>query len=94
MRKSHAIDPSVSYFNLFNSHILLLNQVLSWLHPSNNASITRCSQPNVGVGGVRRNKDDEKYISVSLNDGMNLSFYGIGIELFSKNPYLDIGFFS
>ncbi|XP_066920210.1 myotubularin-related protein 2-like [Clytia hemisphaerica] len=40
--------------------------VLSWLHPSNNASITRCSQPNVGVGGVRRNKDDEKYISAIL----------------------------
>ncbi|XP_065667293.1 myotubularin-related protein 2 isoform X3 [Hydra vulgaris] len=43
--------------------------VLSWLHPSNNASITRCSQPNVGVGvggGGRRNKDDEKYIQAIL----------------------------
>jgi len=40
--------------------------VLSWLHPSNNASITRCSQPSIGVGGVRRNKDDEKYIQAIL----------------------------
>lgn len=39
--------------------------VLSWLHPMNNASITRCSQPNVSV--VRnRNKDDEKYIQAIL----------------------------
>jgi len=40
--------------------------VLSWLHPANNASITRCAQPNIGVGGVRRNKDDENYISAIL----------------------------
>ena len=39
--------------------------VLSWLHPLNNASITRCSQPNISV--VRnRNKEDEKYIQAIL----------------------------
>ncbi|XP_057314878.1 myotubularin-related protein 2-like [Hydractinia symbiolongicarpus] len=40
--------------------------VLSWLHPLNNASITRCSQPNIGVAGVRRNKDDEKFVQAIL----------------------------
>lgn len=41
--------------------------VLSWLHPTNSASITRCSQPNNGVGGIKRNKDDEKYIQAILH---------------------------
>eukprot|EP00112_Aurelia_sp_Birch-Aquarium-sp1_P025334 Seg837.12 transcript_id=Seg837.12/GoldUCD/mRNA.D3Y31 product="Myotubularin-related protein 2" protein_id=Seg837.12/GoldUCD/D3Y31 len=40
---------------------------LSWLHPTNSASITRCSQPNNGVGGMKRNKDDEKYIQAILH---------------------------
>eukprot|EP00794_Sanderia_malayensis_P006847 gene6847-7616_t len=40
--------------------------VLSWLHP-NNASITRCSQPNNSVAGIKRNKDDEKYIQAILH---------------------------
>ncbi|XP_046852350.1 myotubularin-related protein 2-like [Xenia sp. Carnegie-2017] len=39
--------------------------VLSWLHPVNNASITRCSQPSCGVRGAR-NKDDEKYFQSIL----------------------------
>ncbi|XP_028401912.1 myotubularin-related protein 2-like [Dendronephthya gigantea] len=40
--------------------------VLSWLHPVNNASITRCSQPMCGVRGTR-NKDDEKYLQSILD---------------------------
>lgn len=39
--------------------------VLSWLHPLNNASITRCSQPNISVAR-NRNKEDEKYIQAVL----------------------------
>ncbi|XP_006000709.1 myotubularin-related protein 2 [Latimeria chalumnae] len=35
--------------------------VLSWIHPESQATITRCSQPMVGVSG-RRSKDDEKYL--------------------------------
>ena len=35
--------------------------VLSWLHPESSASITRCSQPLVGVLG-RRCREDEKLI--------------------------------
>ena len=36
--------------------------VLSWIHPNYLATITRCSQPLVGVGG-KRSADDENYIS-------------------------------
>ncbi|XP_076066338.1 phosphatidylinositol-3-phosphate phosphatase isoform X2 [Oratosquilla oratoria] len=35
--------------------------VLSWIHPESQATITRCSQPLVGVGG-KRCRDDEVYI--------------------------------
>ncbi|XP_053129967.1 myotubularin isoform X3 [Hemicordylus capensis] len=35
--------------------------VLSWIHPENQAVITRSSQPLVGMSG-KRNKDDEKYL--------------------------------
>ena len=37
--------------------------VLSWIHPHTQATITRCSQPLVGVSG-RRNKEDEKYLGL------------------------------
>ncbi|XP_072170820.1 phosphatidylinositol-3,5-bisphosphate 3-phosphatase MTMR2-like [Diadema setosum] len=39
---------------------------LSWLHPQSQATITRCSQPLVGVGG-KRSKEDEKYIQMILD---------------------------
>ncbi|XP_052280564.1 myotubularin-related protein 2-like [Dreissena polymorpha] len=35
--------------------------VLSWIHPKSQATITRASQPLVGVTG-KRNADDEKYV--------------------------------
>jgi len=35
--------------------------VLSWIHPDSQATITRCSQPLVGLGN-RRAKEDERYI--------------------------------
>ncbi|KAJ8282025.1 hypothetical protein COCON_G00045440 [Conger conger] len=37
--------------------------VLSWIHPDNQAVITRCSQPLVGMSG-KRNKDDERYLDI------------------------------
>lgn len=37
--------------------------VLSWIHPQNFSTITRCSQPNVGVKG-NRSAEDERYINV------------------------------
>lgn len=40
--------------------------VLSWLHPESQASITRCSQPAVGVAG-KRSKDDENYIQLIMD---------------------------
>ncbi|RWS24072.1 myotubularin-related protein 2-like protein, partial [Leptotrombidium deliense] len=40
--------------------------VLSWLHPETQASITRCSQPLVGVSG-KRSRDDERYIQTIMD---------------------------
>ena len=40
--------------------------VLSWIHPESQATITRCSQPLVGVSG-KRNSDDEKYIQMIMD---------------------------
>lgn len=37
------------------------SQVLSWIHPESQATITRCAQPLVGVSG-KRSRDDECYI--------------------------------
>ncbi|XP_018607730.2 myotubularin-like isoform X1 [Scleropages formosus] len=37
--------------------------VLSWIHPENQAVITRCSQPLVGMSG-KRNRDDERYLDI------------------------------
>ncbi|KAG5885726.1 hypothetical protein JTB14_000649 [Gonioctena quinquepunctata] len=40
--------------------------VLSWIHPEIQATITRCSQPLVGVGG-KRCKEDERYIQLIMD---------------------------
>lgn len=40
--------------------------VLSWIHPESQATITRCSQPLVGVSG-KRNKDDERFIQMIMD---------------------------
>ena len=40
--------------------------VLSWLHPDSLASITRCSQPLVGVP-QRRSREDEKMVQTILD---------------------------
>ncbi|XP_054989429.1 myotubularin-related protein 2 isoform X1 [Sorex araneus] len=40
--------------------------VLSWIHPESQATITRCSQPLVGVSG-KRSKDDEKYLQAIMD---------------------------
>ncbi|GJQ85841.1 hypothetical protein Trydic_g15304 [Trypoxylus dichotomus] len=40
--------------------------VLSWIHSESQATITRCSQPLVGVGG-KKCREDEKYISLIMD---------------------------
>ncbi|KAJ6664939.1 hypothetical protein lerEdw1_005911 [Lerista edwardsae] len=40
--------------------------VLSWIHPESQATITRCSQPLVGVSG-KRSKEDEKYLQAIMD---------------------------
>jgi hypothetical protein len=43
----------------------LILKVLSWIHPESLATITRSSQPMVGVSG-RRCKEDEKYLQTIM----------------------------
>lgn len=52
------------YFPSFLSH--LFPQVLSWIHPESQATITRSSQPMVGVSG-KRSKEDEKYLQAIMD---------------------------
>ncbi|KAF7666574.1 hypothetical protein LDENG_00101120 [Lucifuga dentata] len=40
--------------------------VLSWIHPESQATVTRCSQPMVGVNG-KRSKEDEKYLQTIMD---------------------------
>lgn len=40
--------------------------VMSWIHPESQATITRSSQPMVGVAG-RRNREDEGYIQMIMD---------------------------
>jgi len=40
--------------------------ILSWIHPESQATITRCSQPLVGVSG-KRSRDDERYVQLILD---------------------------
>ncbi|XP_056156352.1 myotubularin [Lampris incognitus] len=50
--------------------------VLSWIHRENQAVITRCSQPLVGMSG-KRNKDDERYLDLvrEANSTVKLIIY-------------------
>lgn len=41
-------------------------KVLSWIHPESQATVTRCSQPMVGVSG-KRSKEDEKYLQAIMD---------------------------
>ncbi|XP_063973236.1 myotubularin-related protein 2 isoform X3 [Diachasmimorpha longicaudata] len=40
--------------------------VLSWIHPESQATITRCAQPLVGVGG-KRSREDERYVQFIMD---------------------------
>ncbi|XP_023287539.1 myotubularin-related protein 2 isoform X2 [Orussus abietinus] len=40
--------------------------VLSWIHPESQATITRCAQPSVGVGG-KRSREDERYVQLIMD---------------------------
>jgi len=51
---------------VFNVLLCDMLQVLSWIHPDSQATITRSSQPMVGVSG-RRSKDDEKFIQLIMD---------------------------
>lgn len=55
-----ATDDLLRQTSLFRSKSRL--PVLSWIHPNSLATITRCSQPLVGVSG-KRSAEDEQYIT-------------------------------
>ncbi|XP_037089137.1 myotubularin-related protein 2-like [Pollicipes pollicipes] len=40
--------------------------ILSWIHPESQATITRCSQPLVGVSG-KRSREDEAYLQTIID---------------------------
>lgn len=40
--------------------------VLAWIHPESQATLTRCAQPLVGVGG-KRSREDERYIQLIMD---------------------------
>eukprot|EP01117_Protostelium_nocturnum_P004957 TRINITY_DN1794_c0_g1_i7.p2 TRINITY_DN1794_c0_g1~~TRINITY_DN1794_c0_g1_i7.p2 ORF type:complete len:1033 (-),score=388.76 TRINITY_DN1794_c0_g1_i7:125-3223(-) len=56
-------------------------QTLSWIHPKNNATITRCSQPRTGLMG-KRSVEDEKMIVEILNANKNNSV----LQIFDARP--------
>lgn len=58
-----ASDELLKQSSLFRSRNRL--PVLSWIHPNSQATITRCSQPLVGVSG-KRSPEDEHYINLIM----------------------------
>uniref|UniRef100_A0A5F8G7P3 Phosphatidylinositol-3,5-bisphosphate 3-phosphatase MTMR2 n=1 Tax=Monodelphis domestica TaxID=13616 RepID=A0A5F8G7P3_MONDO len=53
-------------WKLYDPLLEYRRQVLSWIHPESQATITRCSQPMVGVSG-KRSKEDEKYLQAIMD---------------------------
>uniref|UniRef100_A0A4X2KYU5 Phosphatidylinositol-3,5-bisphosphate 3-phosphatase MTMR2 n=1 Tax=Vombatus ursinus TaxID=29139 RepID=A0A4X2KYU5_VOMUR len=53
-------------WKLYDPFLEYRRQVLSWIHPESQATITRCSQPMVGVSG-KRSKEDEKYLQAIMD---------------------------
>lgn len=60
----HVSDDDLQAVATFRSRSRI--PVLSWMHPETLATITRCSQPLVGVS-AKRNKDDERYIQTIMD---------------------------
>ncbi|XP_034233859.1 myotubularin-related protein 2 isoform X1 [Thrips palmi] len=59
-----ATDDDVRAVAAFRSRARI--PVLSWIHPESQATICRCSQPLVGVGG-KRCREDERYIQLIMD---------------------------
>ncbi|KAH0630837.1 hypothetical protein JD844_004127 [Phrynosoma platyrhinos] len=66
----NATDEDLKKVSAFRSRSRI--PVLSWIHPENQAVITRSSQPLVGMSG-KRNKDDEKYLEIIRDTNGQLS---------------------
>ncbi|XP_060526601.1 myotubularin-related protein 2 [Cylas formicarius] len=61
---AQASDADIETVSNFRSRGRL--PVLSWIHPESQATITRCSQPLVGVSG-KRCREDEHYIQLIMD---------------------------
>ncbi|XP_066269847.1 myotubularin-related protein 2-like isoform X3 [Branchiostoma lanceolatum] len=59
-----ATDDDLRRVGVFRSRCRI--PALSWIHPESQATISRCSQPLVGVGG-KRCRDDEKYLQLIMD---------------------------
>eukprot|EP00058_Branchiostoma_floridae_P005246 XP_002590734.1 hypothetical protein BRAFLDRAFT_121921 [Branchiostoma floridae] len=59
-----ASDDDLRRVGVFRSRCRI--PALSWIHPESQATISRCSQPLVGVGG-KRCRDDEKYLQLIMD---------------------------
>lgn len=54
------------YISTVRWNSFALSQVLSWIHPESQATITRCSQPLVGPND-KHCKEDEKYLQTIMD---------------------------
>lgn len=61
---AQATDDDIKVVASFRSRGRL--PVLSWIHPESQGTITRCSQPQVGVSG-KRCREDEHYIQLIMD---------------------------
>ena len=64
MPRSHPV--SIREYRMALQLYVVFMQILSWIHPESQATITRCAQPLVGVSG-KRNRDDERYIQMIMD---------------------------
>lgn len=65
-------DNVIKYAGAFRSKIRI--PALTYLHPVNNCSITRCSQPMTGMGRGNRNAQDERLVAACFSASPKLGF--------------------
>lgn len=72
---SRISDNTLKYAGPYRSRARI--PVLTYLHSLNNCSITRSSQPCVGVIGNKRSKQDEALVSASFSANATVEFNGL-----------------
>ena len=77
------------FFKFLNCNVLknivdTLYQVLSWIHPESRATITRASQPLMGLAG-KRSEDDEAYV----RQIMETNAHGHKLSIIDSRPSIN-----